>query len=76
MPDYIGHKPGPVENILFYVMIAVVVGGLGLIMLQPIYRGDAMVAELKSDCVKRGGVMLEHKKMFGTSYECASRLDR
>jgi hypothetical protein len=76
MPDYIGHKPSGFENVLFVIMIIAVVGGLGLLMLQPIYRGDEMVAELKSDCAKRGGVMLEHKKMFGTSYECASRLDR
>lgn len=43
---------------------------------QPAWRGDAMVAELKSDCQKQHGVMLEHKKMFGTEYECAPYLDK
>jgi hypothetical protein len=59
--------------------------GIGLIFLaslvmfvlltQPAWHGEAMAAEFKSDCAKRGGVLLEHKKTFGTSYECVSRLD-
>lgn len=42
---------------------------------QPAWRGEAMAAEFKSDCAKRHGVLLEHERMFGTEYECASRLD-
>ncbi len=42
---------------------------------QPVWRGKEMIEELKSDCDKRGGVMLEHEKMFGTNYKCVSRLD-
>lgn len=49
---------------------------LFVVLTQPAWRGEEMVAEMKSDCSKVGGVMLEHKKMFGTSYECAARLDR
>lgn len=58
-------------------IIAVILTGilLFIVLLQPVYRGKEMIAELRSDCDKRGGVMLEYKKMFGTSYECASRLD-
>lgn len=75
MPNYIGHKEGPVEKILFYMVIAAL-GLLFVVLTQPAWRGEEMVAELKSDCAKVGGVMLEHKKMFGTSYECAERLDK
>lgn len=45
-----------------------------IVLSQPAWRGEQMVAELKSDCQKRGGVMLEHKKMFGIEYQCASQL--
>lgn len=54
-----------------------VMAGLTMFVLlsQPAWRGEEMIAELKSDCEKRHGIILEHKKTFSTSYECASRLD-
>lgn len=65
---------GVTEKIMFGgVIVALVLLFIGLT--QPAWRGEEMVAELRSDCDKRGGVMLEHEKTFGTSYECASRLD-
>lgn len=48
---------------------------LFVVLSQPAWRGEEMVRELQSDCDKRGGVMLEHKKTFGTTYQCVSRLD-
>ena len=48
---------------------------LMIVLAQPVWRGEEMIAELRSDCDKVGGVMLEHEKMFGTSYQCAERLD-
>lgn len=76
MPDYIGHKPGPIENFIQITLIVLFGVVMFVLLTQPAWRGDEMIAELKSDCQKRHGVMLEHKKMFGTSYECASRLDK
>lgn len=73
MSTYID-QPTIVDKIGFgFVIIASVL--LFITLSQPAWRGEEMVAEFKSDCSKRGGVLLEHKKMFGTSYECASRLD-
>ena len=75
MPDYVGHEPNWIDKAGFIgVMLAL--GLLFVVLTQPVWRGDEMIAELKSDCAKVGGVMLEHKKMFGTSYECAERLDK
>lgn len=56
------------------VLIVLAVAALFVALSQPLWRGQEMVAEMRADCDKRGGVMLEHKKMFGTEYECASRL--
>ncbi len=42
---------------------------------QPVWRGEEMRAEFSSDCDLRGGVLLEHEKMFGTEYQCTPRLD-
>lgn len=69
-----GSKSGIIDKIGF----AGVIGALILLFIaltQPIWNGRDMVAELKSDCDRRGGVVLQHKFMFGDSYECASRLD-
>lgn len=55
------------------IIIAAVVGFV--LLSQPVWRGEEILEELKSDCDKRGGVLLEHKKTFGTNYQCASRLD-
>lgn len=68
----------PKLQIIYNAMFALAVLVLCLlfvVMSQPSWRGEEMTLEFKSDCAKRGGVLLEHKQMFGTSYECASRLD-
>lgn len=70
-----GGEPNWVDKVGFgAVIFALAI--LFIALMQPVWRGDEMAAEFKSDCSKRGGVLLEHKKMFGTSYECASRLDK
>lgn len=69
MPDYIGHKPGPVDNVLFGLVI-VALCALFVVLTQPAWRGEQMVAEMRDRCDQRGGIMLEDKKAFGTSYEC------
>lgn len=63
-------------NKLYLFAIFAFCGALFVVLSQPVWRGKEMVAEFKSDCDVRGGVWLEHKKMFGTEYACASRLDR
>ena len=71
----IGHEPGAIDKLLLgLVIIALIM--LFITLMQPVWRGDDMINEFKLDCQKRGGVLLEHKGMFGTTYECASRLDR
>ena len=74
MTEYGGGKESPIEKIGFFLLIGAMVL-LFITLLQPVWRGQDMVAELKDDCAKRGGVVLQHEKMFGTSYECTSRLD-
>lgn len=75
MPEYMGHKPGAFENVAFAILIAALCL-MFVVMSQPAWRGGEMIAELKSNCAKQGGVILENKGMFGTSYKCAERLDR
>jgi hypothetical protein len=52
--------------------------GLALALFYPLARvlwdSDEMIAELKSDCDKRGGIVIGHKKTFGTDYSCESYL--
>lgn len=74
MTTYIGPEESTVEKILFGAVVASLVL-LFVVMIQPVFHREEMVAELKSDCKKVGGVMLEHERMFGTSYECAERKD-
>ena len=45
-------------------------------MLRVLWAADEMIAEFKSDCDKRGGVLIEHKKTFSTSYSCESYLGK
>ena len=49
--------------------------GLFIALSQPIWNSKKLIEEFKSDCGKRGGVLLENKELFGTEYKCASRLD-
>lgn len=75
MSNYIGHKETVVEKILFVgVILALCL--LFVALTQPAWRGQEMLAEMRANCDKVGGVMLESKKVFGTSYECAERKDR
>lgn len=74
MSTYAGGKQTVVDKIMIG-LLAVAMVGLFATLTQPAWRGQEMIAELRSDCDRRGGVMLEHEKTFGTEYECASRLD-
>ena len=74
MPTTIGHEPTKLDKALFYMAIGALIF-LGVALAQPLYRGKEMAEEFKSDCQKRGGVLLEHSNFMGTNYKCASRLD-
>ncbi|GEM_PF-2050313 len=69
----IGHEAGILEKAIYWLGLAAIVL-LGIAMAQPIWRGEEMVKELRSDCDKRGGVMIEHERLFGNFYTCASKL--
>lgn len=75
MPEIIGHKPGKWENRLNIFLILVFCGVLFVIMSQPVWRGEEMVAEFKEKCAMRGGILYENEKMFGIEYQCLSRMD-
>lgn len=76
MPTVIGGgEPNWVDKAGFIgVMLAM--GLLFIALTQPVWRGDEMIAEMKANCDKVGGIILEHKGMFGTSYECSPRYDQ
>ena len=61
-------------NKVYTFIIIISMLGLFVVLSQPVWRGEEMVEELKSDCYKREGVLLEHERMFGTQYECVSWL--
>lgn len=73
MTDYIGHKETVVDKIMFGGVIAALVL-MFVVFSQPAWRGEEMAAGFKSDCAKRGGVLLQHEGFLGTTYECASNL--
>lgn len=75
MPEYIGHKETWIDKVLFAGVIAALVL-LFVAMSQPAWRGEEMLAEYRANCDKVGGVMLETKGMFGTTYECSERYDK
>lgn len=68
------YQPTAVDKAWPFIIIPLMVL-LFIALSQPVWRGKEMVAEFKDNCSKRGGVLLENKKMFGTEYQCASRLD-
>lgn len=49
---------------------------LFVVLSQPAWNGKKMLAQLKTDCAKQHGVLLDDKGMFGDTYSCAPRLDR
>lgn len=74
MTTYGGGEQGILEKIMLGgVILALIL--LFVTLSQPAWRGEEMLAEMRANCDKVGGVMLESKKMFGTSYECAERKD-
>jgi len=68
------NKTSKAYDIMWIVMSIL----LACVIFYPFFRvlwdGDKMVAKLKSDCDKRGGVVIIHKKTFGTDYSCESYL--
>lgn len=63
------------NKILIGILVVAMVA-LFAALSQPAWRGQQMVAQLKSDCAKRGGVVIDDPGMFGDTYSCESRLDR
>jgi len=75
MSTAIQYGNGNIDKALFGLVI-VAMGLLFVTLTQPAWRGEEMAAQFRTECAKRGGVMLTHKTLLGgTSYECASRLD-
>lgn len=61
-------------NIMWIVMSILLACALFYPLARVLWDSDEMLAELKSDCDKRGGVLIEHKKTFITEYSCKSYL--
>lgn len=75
MTTYIGTESTWVDKIgITGVILAMLL--LFVAISQPMWRGQEMLAEMRSNCEKVGGVMLENKRMLGTSYECAERKEQ
>ena len=69
-----GSEPNWVDRVgMIGVILAMIL--LFIALMQPAWRGDEMLAEMRANCDKVGGIMLEHKTMLGTSYECSPRYD-
>lgn len=66
---------GIVEKVLMWVCVALMVP-LFIVLSQPAWRGKEMVAQMKANCDKIGGVMLETKGLLANSYECSPRYDQ
>lgn len=72
----VGKEKDTMQKILLTLSLASLVL-LGVYLSQEAWRGQEMLDQLRSDCDRRGGVMLEHKNviMGGTNYKCVERLD-
>lgn len=71
-------KYGYELGILDKMLMAMAVGAfilLGVAFAQPAWRGDDMLRQMRANCDKVGGVMLESKGMFGSNYQCSPRFD-
>lgn len=70
-----GSEPNWVDKVGFIgVMLAL--GLLFVVLSQPAWRGEEMLAEMRANCDKVGGIMLETKNFLGTTYECSPRYDQ
>lgn len=67
-------KETNLQKILSIAILLLMIA-LFIVLAQPVWRGREMAEQFKSDCYKRGGVLLEHKGLFGINYKCTSRLD-
>jgi ammonia channel protein AmtB len=70
------NKTSKTYDIMWVVMSILLSCVLFYPMARVLWDGDKMVAELKSDCNKRGGIVIEHQKTFGTDYSCKSYLGK
>lgn len=73
MADMIGpNKPDMVGNVLFGMVIL----SLCLLFAVVVSRAASETPEkYKSDCAKRGGVLIERQSILGLNYDCEARLD-
>jgi len=63
----------PMDSKIFYPMLGLLILAmllLGVVGGEPYFRGQEMADEFKSNCDKRGGLLLESKRMMGTNYQC------
>ncbi len=71
----IGSNSGAADKIGFGIlMVALVI--LFVALAQPAWRGEEMLATMRVNCAKVGGVMIDSKGLFGTTYECSPRYDK
>lgn len=69
MPTYL-YKKSKVESAMFWFMVVPALVLLFVALSQPAWRGDEMIAELRSNCDKQGGIVLESKGLLANSYSC------
>lgn len=74
MSTLIESGPGKTEKIMLYAVMPIVMILLFISLSQPVWRGDDMIAQMKSNCAKQDGVFLETKGWLSNSYECAPHL--
>jgi hypothetical protein len=64
------------SNKLWTIISILLALGLFVVLSQPVWNSEKLIENFKSDCDKRGGVLLEHKKTFVTEYKCESYLGK
>lgn len=71
MGTYIEPKQDGLDKVLFLFGIGASVL-LFVALTQPVWRGDEMLAEMKANCDKVNGIMIERSTMFGSkTHKCS-----
>lgn len=74
MGTYI-EKEDPVTKWMFWLLVVPVLIFAFVVLSQPAWRGEEMLAEMKANCNKIDGVMLETKQplLGGSTWECVKK---
>lgn len=78
MTTYGNEKHSKIQTLMFWGLIVPALILLFAVLTQPAWRGEQMLAEMRANCDKVGGVMLETKQPLvgGSTYECSPRYDK